>query len=399
MVVRHALMVWEIDWLRKECVSAVLLVCMDSPYHLLRQYLDLLTHLRTEAGLVAESITRPAGDPYWNYLRFFDNIRPYIWMKPIGQDLYEAVYLSGHPALTSSNSDEPPGSYHSRDVFSPHPSIADRWKYISRLDDRITLMNGEKVLPLPIEGSIKQSPFIEEAVVVGVDRAVPGLLVFRSEGAQIFSDEEYLNLIWPTVEDANSRAEQFSQIAREMICVLPYGSVRPQTDKGSMIRAQVYIRYADEIEELYTRVEQKADGTLKADLTTTEAHLMRLCRDELRLPIPDSRSEFFAVGVDSLKAIHLRRLILRDFKIEDSKSLSQNVVFETGNISTLAAHIGAIQDGQMIEEQDQVRVMQELITKHSSFRVHKPVLEPKKSRRGVVSSMKPLTFSANDLRF
>ncbi|KAJ0424951.1 NRPS-like enzyme [Aspergillus carlsbadensis] len=338
----------------------------------------------TEAGLVAESISRPAGDPYWNYLRFFDNIRPYIWMKPIGQDLYEAVYLSGHPALTSSNSDEPPGSYHSRDVFSPHPSIADRWKYISRLDDRITLMNGEKVLPLPIEGSIKQSPFIEEAVVVGVDRAVPGLLVFRSEGAQIFSDEEYLNLIWPTVEDANLRAEQFSQIAREMICVLPYGSARPQTDKGSMIRAQVYIRYANEIEDLYTRVEQKADGTLKADLTTTEAHLMRLCRDELRLTIPDSKSEFFALGIDSLKAIHLRRLVLRDFKLADSKSLGQNVVFETGNISALAAHIGAIQDGQIIEEQDQARVMQDLITKHSSFRVHKPVSETRKTRRGVI---------------
>jgi hypothetical protein len=159
-----------------------------------------------------------------------------------------------------------------------------------------------------------------------------------------------------------------------------------------MIRAQVYMRYADEIEDLYTRVEQNADGTLKADLTTTEAHLMRLCRDELRLAIPDSKSEFFAVGVDSLKAIHLRRLILRDFKIADSKSLGQNVVFETGNISALAAHIGAIQDGQIIEERDPVRVMQELITKHLSFRTHKPVLESKISRRGVVSSTKLSRF-------
>ncbi|KAL3459291.1 hypothetical protein BJX64DRAFT_206484 [Aspergillus heterothallicus] len=338
----------------------------------------------TEAGLVAESISRPAGDPYWNYLRFFDNILPYIWMKPLGNDLYECVYLSGHPALTTSNSDKPPGSYHSRDVFAPHPSIENRWKYISRLDDRITLMNGEKVLPLPIEGSIKQSPFIEEAVVVGVDRAVPGLLVFRSEGAQIFSEEEYLNLIWPTVEDANSRAEQFSQIAREMICVLPYGSVRPQTDKGSMIRAQIYLRYADVIEDLYTRIEQKADGTLKADLTTTESHLMRLCRDELRLAIPNSTSEFFAMGVDSLKAIHLRRLILRDFAVADSKSLSQNVVFETGNISNLAAHIHAIQEGQTLVEEDQVCAMQGLIRKYSSFRSHEPVSEATNNRRGVI---------------
>ncbi|KAL2840663.1 hypothetical protein BJY01DRAFT_236642 [Aspergillus pseudoustus] len=338
----------------------------------------------TEAGLVAESISRPAGDSYWNYLKFFDNIRPFIWMKPIGGDLYECVYLSGHPALTTSNSDEPPGSYHSRDVFAPHPSLINRWKYISRLDDRITLLNGEKVLPLPIEGSIKQSPFIEEAVVVGVDKAVPGLLVFKSEGAQIFSEEEYLSLIWPTVEDANSRAEQFSQIAREMICVLPYGSARPQTDKGSMIRAQVYLRYADVIEDLYTRLEQQPNGTLKGNLTMIETHLMQICRDEIRLAIPDPKSEFFAVGVDSLKAIHLRRLILRDFEIADSKSLGQNVVFETGSISNLAAHIHAIQEGQIIEEEDQVCLMQDLVSKYSAFRSHEPVSEAANNRRGVI---------------
>ncbi|KIA75990.1 NRPS-like enzyme [Aspergillus ustus] len=338
----------------------------------------------TEAGLVAESISRPAGDPYWNYLKFFDNIRSYILMKPIGGDLYECVYLSGHPALTTSNSDEPPGSYHSRDVFAPHPSLENRWKYISRLDDRITLLNGEKVLPLPIEGSIKQSPFIEEAVVVGVDKAVPGLLVFKSEGAQIFSEEEYLSLIWPTVEDANSRAEQFSQIAREMICVLPYGSARPQTDKGSMIRAQVYLRYADAIEDLYTRLEQQPSGTLKGNLTTIETHIMQLFRDEIRLAIPDPKSEFFAVGVDSLKAIHLRRLILRDFEIADSKSLSQNVVFETGSISNLAAHIHAVQEGQIIEEEDQVCLMQDLVSKYSAFRSHEPVSESANNRRGVI---------------
>ncbi|KAL2870601.1 uncharacterized protein BJX67DRAFT_377951 [Aspergillus lucknowensis] len=338
----------------------------------------------TEAGLVAESISRPVGDPYWNYLRFFDNIRAYIWMKPIGNGLYECVYLSGHPALTTSNSDEPPGSYHSRDVFAPHKFLPDRWKYISRLDDRITLMNGEKVLPLPIEGSIKQSPFIDEAAVVGVGKAVPGLLLFRSEGAQSFSDEEYLDLIWPAVEDANSRSEQFSQITREMVCALPYGSACPQTDKGSMIRAQVYSRYADVIEGLYMTPDQTAGGTLELDLKATEAHLMRLCRDELRHPILDLDADFFAAGIDSLKAIHLRRLILKDFKIEENKRLGQNVVLETGNISNLAAHIHTIQGGQIQEVKDQVSVMENLISKYSSFRTHAAVSETTKSRRGVI---------------
>lgn len=146
---------------------------------------------------MAESISRPADDPFWNYLRFFDAVRPFVWMKPVGDSLYECVYLSGHPALNISNSDEPPGSFHSQDIFAPHPTIPDRWKYVTRLDDRITLVNGEKVLPLPIEGQIKQHPLIDEAVVVGVGKAAPGLLIFRSVEAKQLSDKELLDIIWP----------------------------------------------------------------------------------------------------------------------------------------------------------------------------------------------------------
>ncbi|OQD68714.1 hypothetical protein PENANT_c295G00439, partial [Penicillium antarcticum] len=121
----------------------------------------------TEAGLVADSISRSEDDPGWNYLQFFDRARPYIWMKPISETepLYECVYLAGHPALTMSNSDDPPGSFHSKDVFAPHPTIPGRWKYMSRLDDRVTLVNGKKVLPLSMEGHVKQHPLVHEAVM------------------------------------------------------------------------------------------------------------------------------------------------------------------------------------------------------------------------------------------
>ncbi|CAK96299.1 hypothetical protein CBS115989_2471 [Aspergillus niger] len=338
----------------------------------------------TEAGLVAESISRPAGDPFWNYMRFFDNIKPFIWMKPISDALYEVVYLKGHPALTASNSNEPPGSYHSRDVFTPHPTLADRWKYVSRLDDRITLVNGEKVLPLPIEGCIKQSPLVQEAVVVGVNKAVPGLLVFRTESSQMFSDEEFLDLLWPTVEEANSRAEQFSQISRDMILVLPHDCTCPRTDKGSMIRAQVYAKYAETIENMYTTLEQTADGTLKLDLTATENHLIKLCHEELGFPISTPNSDFFAEGLDSLKAIHLRRLILRDFKVEDPKDIGHNVAFETGNIVRLAEHIHLIQSGQKDMVEDEVSMMPELIEKYSVFQKHTPSPSSAATRKSVV---------------
>lgn len=327
---------------------------------------------RTEAGLVAESISRPKGDPYWNYLRFFDNFQPFTWMKPISDSLYEAAYLQGHPSKTSSNSNDPPGSYHSRDVFTPHPTIPGRWKYVTRLDDRVNLVNGEKVLPLPIEGTINQDPLVQEAVVVGVGKTVPGLMVFRAEEAKDLSDDEYLYTIWPSIDDANSRAEQFSQISREMVLVLPHTAPCPRTDKGSLIRAQAYTQYAEVIENMYTNLEQAADGTLELDLPGTQDHLTRLVQGELGLSLSSATADLFADGVDSLKAIHLRRLVLRDFKIPGNNALGQNVVFETGSIARLAEYIHNLQNGKQITIEDKVLSMSGMIEKYSSFQQHTP---------------------------
>ncbi|KAF7718577.1 NRPS-like protein biosynthetic cluster [Penicillium ucsense] len=327
----------------------------------------------TEAGLVADSISRSKNDPCWNYLRFFDNIKPYIWMKPVGDSLYECVYLKGHPALTTCNSNEPPGSFHSKDVFTPHPTIPERWKYASRIDDRITLVNGEKVLPLPIEGLVKQNVLIHEAVVVGLGKASPGLLVFKSQEineAEV-TDEEYLDAIWPTIQDANSRTERFSQISRDLIAILPYTAKFPRTDKGSMIRAQVYSEYAPLIEDLFSQSEEKK-GCTQTDVHETQALILKLCREELLVHTDTANSDFFNAGIDSLKAIQLRRLILRTFKL-DKDMLRQNAVYETGTANALAEHICALQVGLALSSADSDRnLMSTWIETFSSFGSHVP---------------------------
>ncbi|CAI7567323.1 unnamed protein product [Penicillium palitans] len=330
----------------------------------------------TEAGLVAESISRPKGDPYWNYVKFFDNIRSYVWMKPISESesLFECVYLAGHPALTTSNPNEPPGSFHSKDVFTPHPTIPGRWKYISRLDDRINLVNGEKVLPLPIEGHIKQHPFIHDAVVVGVGKAAPGLLILRADEpeANRLSNDQYLNAIWPTVQEANSQAEAFSQISRNLVAILPHDGKFPRTDKGSMIRAQVYQEHSDLIESLYTE-KQQIYGNLQLDVVETERVLLQIAQQELGISVSGVDANFFSQGVDSLKAIHFRRLILQHFKFEMSQAPGPNVIFEAGCISQLARHICALQKGETLEDAEtDVSVMTGLIEKYSVFERHIP---------------------------
>lgn len=227
---------------------------------------------------------REKGDNTWNYIRLYANIRQYIYPKPLGDDLFEFVYLRGHPALSTSNSDDPlPGSWHSRDVFTPHPTIPDIWEYVTRSDDCVNLINGEKVLPLPIEGRMREDPLVREAAVVGVDQSIPGLLVFRTPAADDMSDTIYLDAIWPSVVDANSRSEAFSQISRDMVRLIPSTVDYPQTDKGSIIRTRLYEIFADQITEMYAKLDvvEEREG-INLDLPALEEWIMAAFRDCLR---------------------------------------------------------------------------------------------------------------------
>jgi hypothetical protein len=297
-------------------------------------------------------------------------------MKPISEaeSLYECVYLAGHPALTTSNSNQPPGSFHSKDIFRPHPTISGRWKYISRLDDRINLLNGEKVLPLPFEGRVKQNRIVHDAVLVGVGRVAPGLLIVQADLPEVtqMSEAQYISWIWPSIQEANAQAEQFSRISRDLIAILPYDAKFPRTDKGSMIRAQVYDLYSDVIESLYSKVDHVVGG-LQLDTDETERILLRLAQEELQISLSGADANFFSEGMDSLKAIHFRRLILQHFSFGQKEAPGQNIIFESGSISRLAQHICSLQNGnEVAKTEDAISQVPNLIDKYSVFQRHIP---------------------------
>jgi len=311
---------------------------------------------------------REPGDDSWNYVRFYANVRPDIHLDPLGDGTYECVILKSHAGLhpSTANSDDPaPGSWRSKDVFVPHPTIPDTWKYITRIDDRVTLNNGEKVLPLPIEGRIRQEEIVREAVVVGVDRAIPGVLIFRATNE--LSDEAFLEAIWPAIADANSRAEGFSQIIKEMVFILPADREYPRTDKGSIIRNQVYRGFAPEIDEMYARLEGGEQGTLQLDVVGIQKFLKATYQDIQGSPLESLDTDFFTAGLDSLKAIQMRRIIQKTLDLKGTQ-LPSNVVYEQGNVKTLAKYLFALgQDGANALEVDSKVLMRELIHKYSTF--------------------------------
>jgi len=326
-----------------------------------------LTLHSTETSRLMTSV-RPPGDTAWNYLRILPQVKQWVLMDEIAPGIHECVALDGLRSKSTINSDNPPRSFRTSDLFTPHATIPDGWKFVSRLDDRLTLVNGEKVLPIPIEGRIRREGLVKEAVVFGDGKSLPGLLIIKSDQAPQLNDADFMREIWPAIEDANSRAESFSHIPQELVVLLPTDTPYARTDKGTFIRAQVYAQFKAEIEAAYQRFESTAStgGTIALPVPELEMYLLERFQEELGVELPSVDTDFFAFGIDSLQCMKMWSLMKKELDLGGNQSqLGQNILYETGNVATLAKYLHGLRIGNAKEADDQQQIMNDLIAKYS----------------------------------
>ncbi|KAI1331296.1 acetyl-CoA synthetase-like protein [Xylariaceae sp. FL0255] len=333
----------------------------------------------TEIGHMGDSVSREPADTSWNYIRPYANLRPHIVFQKMSEGVYECVYLKSHPMLvpSTSNSNDPPGSFHSNDLYEPHPTIEHAWKYIARNDDTITLVTGEKIFPLGMEGAVRESPLVRDSLMVGNDRLMPGLLVFSSPAAIGLSEDTIIDAIWPLIVTTNNNVmDEHARITRDMIKVLPSDVEYPATDKNNIIRAASYRKFEDIIEKLYNQDTQH-NGTnghaknLQLSLEELEKYVFDLVRIQGGIEVPDFETDFFAAGVDSLRAAQLRRLLQENLDL-GGYSLPTNAIYDAGNVKNLAARLynlrtgGQLVNGHSIAKTD-ISQMEDLIAEFGRF--------------------------------
>lgn len=307
----------------------------------------------------------------WNYLRVLDKVRPYLLFDEISSGIFEAVVLDGLPTKTLSNSDDPPNSFRTRDTWTKHPNRDGLWKYLGRLDDRITLFNGEKVLPIPFEHIVRQNEIVHDCVMFGVGKAFPGLMVFLNQSAQEIPHERVLDILWPAIQRANEQSEQFGRVSREMVKIMPAGTVYPRTDKGTVIRAACYKQFENEIEEAYDMFETSGSTEkLHLEVPALKEYLTELLTEILGSPLSDE-DDFFAASMDSLQSITSRAKVVREISVGEHK-LGGNVVFDYPTVSKLAEYLHALRIGSTLESQSEEDIMRQLLQKYSKFESFKP---------------------------
>ncbi|KAF7169920.1 hypothetical protein CNMCM5623_002471 [Aspergillus felis] len=220
----------------------------------------------SEVACGMNSATRPPGDEDWEYVEPSQFNKPHMAFLPLdgddsagasssdGEQLYELVILPSHPLQDKQWANREDGSIHTGDLFLKHPTL-ERWKPVGRRDDVVKTYPGDDLVcinALPYEEAIKlaNSDLVDEAVVFGEDRPKPGVLVFVKAGCAV-SDRDILDRVWNGIErDINGTFKV--GLDKEMV-QLVRGATVPRTAKGSVIRAQVYLRFEDVIESVYSK--------------------------------------------------------------------------------------------------------------------------------------------------
>lgn len=324
----------------------------------------------TEMGQLMTS-ERPREDKLWNWLRPGAAVKPYLRFEERSTGIYEAVVLDGWPSKVMSN--RPDGAYATKDLFLKHPDM-EAYKYYARLDDTIVLVNGEKVIPLALEGSVRQDPAVAEVLVFGAQKASIGMIVILTEAGAALSKDELIEQIWPRVEQAQIEMPAFGQLSKDMVFLLPPDTQYPRTDKGTVIRQAAYRQFAELIESAYE------DKQTPAELETlSEPELRHFLRNELQGILPpksrkllDDDADFFNIGMDSLQATQLRSIISRRIDI-GGKELGLNVAFDNPTVKLLAQHLLSLRSGVLDTNNSVEDTMQNLIEKYSVFQQHKPL--------------------------
>lgn len=331
----------------------------------------------TEVGQLMTSFRDFTSDKGWDWLRVPTHLKPFLSMEERGPGLYELVVMEGWPSKVVRNRED--GAYTSKDLFEPHPTIPDAWKYYARSDDTLALENGEKANPLVLEGAIRQNKHVAEAIVFGAGKPRLGAFVVPAADNEL-SDTKLVEVVSNFIEEANRSVPAYAQLSMDMIHVLPRDSVYRQTDKGTVIRAAFYKDYADRIDVAYT------DQSCGFAILPRPALVDFLCcelRKKLGLPKDEpikSDMDLFAIGVDSLRAIQLRTSILKHIKVEASV-IGRNFVFDFPTLDQMADEILRLQQGSPVKVKIKVEDrMAAMIEKYATFELHQPVCNTTEGR-------------------
>lgn len=324
-----------------------------------------------ECGFLMSSHRDYATDKEWQYLR--SNASPHLELELQEDGLAELVILPSWPHMAKRNRDD--GSYATADLFAPHPTIPDAWKYHSRADSQLTLITGKKFDPAPLEDAISTSPLLSDVLIFGNGQQFPGALLFRATNSAAMTNEEVLSALWPSLDRLNAESQGHTRLSKSMLTVMPNNAPGlEKSSKGTIMRGQAEKKYSLDIARAYNSgPDTSKNGVLSSsqdevpddEVPTIVLQVIQRVLDTSSL-IPEE-GDLFSLGVDSVHCIQIRALLQHRILPASAAQLPLNVIYDCGTIKRLSKYLISIRKGQKVETEDETQLMRDLVQEYSSF--------------------------------
>ncbi|KAA8909640.1 hypothetical protein FN846DRAFT_596725 [Sphaerosporella brunnea] len=313
-----------------------------------------------ECGFLMSSYRNFELDKAWNYLRVPPST-DHLSFESLHDGTRELVVLPGWPYMARQN--RPDGSFATSDLFQPHPIILRAYKYVTRSDSTVVLLNDTKFDPVPIEDSLRQLDWVDEAIVFGQNQDCPGVLLFPNRpGNAYISFKDRLSAI-------NTALPSDAQIPPELVIVIPFGRGWPRSSKGTALRNKAEEAFLKEITQARYQFEHGSPnhrgviaGSLWYGPGDMERVLSAIVAQRLKRTV-GLDDDLFLAGVDSIMAASIRRELMTQF----GTSLPENILFEQRTVQNLTNFLIALLKGLIKvepvdkEKKHELKVMQEML--------------------------------------
>ncbi|KAH9813208.1 hypothetical protein DFH28DRAFT_897152 [Melampsora americana] len=311
----------------------------------------------TEVGIIATLFPENTFGMNWEYFEISKQLTKQLIPH---EDLYELVILSSdfhRCALDHIDYQLSNQVYHTNDLLAKHPFL-ELYRIVGRMDDQIMLSNSEKTNPGPLEAILAFHPAIKGSLLFGRGKPQNGVMIEPEDEYLVDTRNRkevnnYIDLIWSSIEEVNRFAPTHSRLTRELILITdPRITPLPKTTKGQVARVKTLELFSNQIEEIYS---SQFNGSFKMDGDhhglVAENGVMKfenvlrcvkgIIEEVLNWKV-DEDKDLFLQGCDSLSAIQIRLKLNQLFLLSSSKKsilIPQNIVYRYPSISELSQWI------------------------------------------------------------
>ncbi|KAK0522192.1 hypothetical protein OC842_006536 [Tilletia horrida] len=201
-----------------------------------------------------------------------------------------------------------------------------------------TKVNGKKVASSPIETALKASAVLSDAIVFGAGKPFLGAIVLpkRSTGQD---EQAIFKSLEPILAGINKTQPSHAYLSVEMVQLGEKAlfDKLPRSSKGTLQRGLALAALSDTIDAIYDRFERGEAYNTRSRARMHGPELRALVQEVVRGVLGrdiKGSDDFFAAGVDSVKAMRIRATLLNRLDL-GGKTLSQNVLYEHATLDRL----------------------------------------------------------------